>query len=95
MKIAPNFHDFGSWSLFSTKRSRLCLANAPIQMSYPEVCQYVKTEILTGIFLSSLLVGIMALVEVNEAIGKIRSLLAVFCADCVFCCLRRKLSPTK
>lgn len=56
MEIAPNFHGFGSWSLFRTKPSRLCLGNIPKQslgsmpqMSYAKVCQYVKTEVLTGV----------------------------------------------
>lgn len=65
MDIALNFHGFGSWSLFRTKPSRVCvgniskqsLGNMP-QMSYLKVCQYVKTEVLTrvklGVCLSSL-----------------------------------------
>lgn len=49
MGIALNFHGFGSWSLLWTKPSRLCLGNTLAQMLYPKVCQYVKTEILTGV----------------------------------------------
>lgn len=40
-------------------------------------------------------VRIMTSVKVNEAAGKIRSLLAAFCADCIFCCLRTRVSSTK
>lgn len=56
MEIALNFNFLneylflsGSWSLVWTNPPRLRLGYTLTQMSYPKVCQYAKTEILTGV----------------------------------------------
>lgn len=86
----------GSWSLLWTNPFRLCLGNMLTQMSCPWVCQYAKTETITGIkrgmWFSTLLSGRH---DISEGICDCREDQAVIFAGFIFCCVRTKLSSVK